>query len=322
MDVGYALREIREHGRDAQWWRKRFLTHVVSRYYNIFPPERSRVVNREWDNLLLLDACRYDLFVEVLEEHPLPGQLSLRKSSESGTPGYLRENFAGETFHDLVYVTANPYVNTNLPDDTFHEVIPVWKNGWDETDQTVLPEAMLTATRDANDRFPDKRLLVHFNQPHVPFVGEVRLGSQNVSAIRQQALGEGRVDAKERNRTPFEMLGAGEVTYEDVWAAYRSNLELAFPVVATLLDELHGRNVVTADHGNALGERAKPFPIRVYGHPLGILIPALIDVPWLVYDNGPRKTVRAEEPQQNEEPNDGAVDEATKERLRMLGYAE
>lgn len=321
MDVGYALREIREHGRDTQWWRKRFLTHVVSRYYDAFPPERTRIVDLDWDNLLLLDACRYDLFAEVLETHGLPGELSLRKSSESGTPGYLEQNFEGETFHDIVYVTANPYVNTNLPDETFHEVVPVWRDGWDETEQTVRPETMLDAALNANERFPDKRLVVHFNQPHVPFIGDVRLGERKVSAIRRQALGEDHFDARERNRTPFEMLGAGEVSHDEVWAAYRSNLELALPAVENLLEELPGRNVVTADHGNALGEWAKPFPIRVYGHPLGILIPALIDVPWLAYENGERKTIR-EEPPQVTGTGDESVDEGTKDRLRMLGYAE
>lgn len=321
MKVGYALREIREHGSDAQWWRKRFLTHVVSRYYDAFPPERSRVVDRDWDNLLLLDACRYDLFAEVLADHPLPGELSLRKSAESGTPGYLRENFEGKQFHDIVYVTANPYVNTNLPEDTFHEVVSVWKDGWDDETQTVLPEAMLAAARDANERHPDKRLVVHFNQPHVPFVGDVPLGTRKVSAVRQQALGEAKTDARERNRTPFEMLGAGEVTKDEVWDAYRSNLERVFPTVETLLSELPGRTAVTADHGNALGEWAKPFPIRVYGHPLGILIPALVHVPWLVHDNGSRKRIHAAAPIGSGDESDD-VDEETKERLRMLGYTE
>lgn len=322
MNIGYALNEVREHGNDLQWWRKRFLTHIVSRYYDGFPPERSRVVDLNWDNLLLLDACRYDLFEEVLKDHPLPGDLSMRKSSESGTPGYLRENFEGEQFHDIVYVTANPYVNTNLPADTFHAVVPVWDNGWDDDEQTVLPETMLEAARDANEQFPDKRLIVHFNQPHAPFIGDERLGSRQVSAIRQKALGNDRPHAKERTRTPFEMLGAGEVTREEVWIAYRSNLLAALPAVETLLEELPGRTAVTADHGNALGEWARPFPLRVYGHPLGILIPALIDVPWFVHDDGPRKSITAEPPIETQERDGGVVEYATKERLRMLGYAE
>lgn len=320
MDVRHAVREIRRRGTDLQWWRKRFLTHVVSRYYEAFPPERSHLVDRDWDNVLLLDACRYDLFAEVSGSFDLPGDLSRRRSAESGTPGYLRENFAGGQFHDVVYVTANPYVNTVLPDDTFHDVVPVWRDGWDETEQTVLPEAVLDAALAADDIYPDKRLLVHFNQPHVPFVGEYRLGDRRWSAIRREALGKAERDPRERNPTPFEMLAAGEVAAEDVWRAYRSNLERVLPAVEELLAAFRGRTCVTSDHGNALGEYARPFPIRVYGHPLGILIPALVDVPWFVSETSPRKDVVAEPPRRDSSDED--VDEGTRERLRMLGYAE
>mgnify|MGYP006926912527 CR=1 FL=1 len=87
------------------------------------------------------------------------------------------------------------------------------------------------------------------------------------------------------------------------------------PSVADLLKSLEGLTVVTADHGNALGEFAKPFPIRVYGHPLGILIPALVNVPWHVYQNGRRNQVSAEPPESSTDTN-----MTNDDRLRMLGY--
>lgn len=319
MTLRYVIGEMREHWREPQWWRKRFLTHVVSRYYaTIGAPETTPLIERDWDNALLLDACRYDLFAEVLSGHPLPGTLSKRRSVQSGTPGYIEENFAGETFHDVVYVTANPYVQTKLPADTFHAVEHVWRDGWDEDLQTVLPETMGDRAEAVARRYPDKRLLVHFNQPHAPFVGDVRLDGRKVSAIRQTALGEDEPDARDRLKTPFEQLADGERTREDVWQAYRSNLERAMPVVQRLLDVLPGRTAVTSDHGNALGEFARPFPVRVYGHPLGILIPALTEVPWHVSRNGDRKSITAEPPTDAE----AAVGDDTRERLRQLGYAE
>lgn len=321
MNLRYAVEEVREHGADREWWRKRFLTHVAGRYYRRFPPAgRSRVVDREWDTLLLLDACRYDLFEETLRDHPLPGELSMRRSMESGTPGYLAENFAGGTFHDVVYVTANPYVDTELPPGTFHEVVPVWRDGWDEELATVTPERMAEAARQADAEHPDKRLVVHFNQPHTPFIGEERIEGRGMANLRARAVGgERTTDA----RTPFERLGAGELDRETVWRAYRSNLERVLPVVESLLEEFEGLTAVTSDHGNALGERAWPFPVRVYGHPLGVLIPALIEVPWLAHRNGPRRETVAEPPVQSEgeEGGDGPGEEV-RDRLRDLGYAE
>jgi len=317
MNVRRAAHEIRQHWRDTQWWRKRFLTHIVSRYFDVVGHDADPLVERDWDNVILLDACRFDLFEEGLAEHPLPGTTGKRTSVETGTPGYLAENFAGGQFHDVVYVTANPYVVTELPDDTFHAVDNVWDDGWDDDLQTVLPETMAERALAAAEEYPDKRLLVHFNQPHAPFVGEERLDGKNVSAIREVALGNERPDARERLRTPFEQLGAGERARGEVWRAYRSNLVRALPAVEELLGELDGLTAVTADHGNALGERAWPFPIRVYGHPLGIQIPTLTAVPWHTYQNGDRKDVRATAPKAKDD-----VSEETEERLRMLGYAE
>jgi hypothetical protein len=156
----------------------------------------------------------------------------------------------------------------------------------------------------------------HFLQPHTPFIGEISLGERDTFAIREKALGDD--DARTRQRTPFELLDAGKVTHRQVWEAYKSNLELAWPAVNRLLAELPGLTAVTSDHGNAMGERAWPFPIRVYGHPLGIMIPALTNVPWLTSTNGSRKKISSEPPRKA----DMEIDASISERLKTLGYAE
>ena len=84
--------------------------------------------------------------------------------------------------------------------------------------------------------------------------------------------------------------------------------------------EFQGLTAITSDHGNALGERAFPFPIRVYGHPLGVLIPALIDVPWLSYQNGDRRRTTSEPPVTDSD-SDPSTD-VPRDRLRNLGYVE
>lgn len=317
MNFRYVLSEIRKHGADRTWWRKRLLTHAVSRYFTgPGRPDVNPIINESWDNLIILDACRFDLFQEVYADNPFSGTLDWRTSVQSGTPGFLAENFGDGTFHDIVYVTGNPYVDTNLANGTFHAVESVWKGNWDDNLQTVTPKTMAERTLDIAEQYPDKRIISHFLQPHAPFVGDIRLGQRDTFAVREQALGN--EDSIQRHRTPFEMLESGEASYEEVWEAYRSNLEFAWPEVKRLLSELPGLTAVSSDHGNAMGERAWPFPIRVYGHPLGILIPALTKVPWFTNTNGPRKEITSEPPQKS----DREVDETTTERLRMLGYAE
>jgi hypothetical protein len=325
MGLRYAVREVERHGTDKQWWRKRFLTHVVSKYYTALADhDPTPVIAADWDNLLVLDACRYDLFAEVLEGHPLPGELSVRTATDSGTPGFLESNFGTGTFHDTVYVTANPYVDTELDDRRFHAVDAVWRDGWDDELRTVRPETMAERTIAAAESYPEKRIIAHFLQPHAPFVGETRLGERKEFAIRQVALDEPEPDPRTRVRTPFERLEAGELTREKVWRAYRDNLKLALPAIEELLASLPGRTAVTSDHGNAFGEFASPFPIRVYGHPLGVLVPALTDVPWFVSTNGERKAIRAAPPiDDRPEPDDRAEPEdRSADRLRALGYVE
>jgi hypothetical protein len=319
MKLRDVVSELRTHGRDRTWWRKRFLTHIVSRYYDVVGSDGGdSILQRDWDTLLILDACRFDLFEDVYDSSSLPGTLSERTSLETGTPGFLTETFGDGTYHDIVYVTANPYVETKLESEQFHAVENVWKDGWDDEHSTVLPEVMCERALDAAEKYPRKRLIVHFLQPHYPFIGDVSLGQKSVFPSREQALGN--TDAVQQNPTPFELLERGDVTKDEVWKAYRSNLERAMPSVETLLSELQGKTAVTSDHGNALGEYASPFPIRVYGHPLGILIPALTSVPWLEHTNGERREIQAEPPVVARSTD--SVDAETEQRLRMLGYTE
>lgn len=316
--ITYALEEIRKNGRNTFWWRQRVLSHVVSQYFRRFGRSGDRPVHEEdWDTLVILDACRYDAFERAAAEYGLNGRLERRISRESGTPGFLRENFSEGQFHDTVYVTANAYVNTLLNDDTFHAVVPAWRDNWDDELNTVTPEGMAAACRAALETYPEKRHVFHFVQPHEPFVGETKLGVRE-SALREEALGREAKAHAEREPNSFERLARGDLSKETVWSAYRDNLDRAMPVVAGLLNDVGGKTVVTADHGEAFGEFAWPFPIRVYGHPLGVLIPALTEVPWFVSERGDRRAIRSDPPRHREQLDE---DTAT-ERLRMLGYVE
>ncbi|TKX67638.1 hypothetical protein [Halorubrum sp. GN11GM_10-3_MGM] len=60
------------------------------------------VVEKDWDNLIILDACRYDLFQEVSE---VDGELSPAVSLGSSTGEFMRKNFGGGEFLDLVYIS-------------------------------------------------------------------------------------------------------------------------------------------------------------------------------------------------------------------------
>lgn len=284
--------------------------HLVVRefnkYYHKFRGPRSDAVDilqEDWDNLLLLDACRYDTFEQ---RHDLPGKLESRRNVASSTIEFLHRQFDGADLSDTVYVTANPqlYRRQENLDLNVHEVINVWQDeGWDDEFKTVRPGTMVESTLAAAERYPNKRLLVHFIQPHVPFIGPTG-----------QAHFEG-------DSLKFWMrINNDEIDVDDetVWRAYEENLDLALPHVEDLMAELRGKTVVSADHGQMIGERAHPIPQLEYGHPSYVYTDALVRVPWLVHHNGQRREIHAEESALDMSSEDQAVVE---DRLQELGYA-
>jgi len=270
-------------------------------------PNGVRWMDEDWDVLIVLDACRYDLFDEVAD---LPGTLNQRESVECATAQVLREQWNQKTHHDTVYVTAMPVlyngqrdqlINRDPIQTEFHAQIDVWKeNGWDDEFRTVLPEVMVDHALQAAEEYPNKQLIVHFSQPHCPFIGQT--GQEYYEPDKRafwSDVMDGRVDLSHINK------------------AYRENLEAVLPAVYKLMVEIEGKHVVTADHGQALGERAFPIPMKEWGHPPGIYIDEIINVPWLEYYNRNRRKITETQPTKKV----GNIDEdVVRDRLADLGY--
>ncbi len=265
------------------------------------------VFSADWDNLLVLDACRYDLFERVAD---LPGETRAVQSRGSATREFLRGNVDGRTFLDTVYVSASPmlYRYRDEIDVRFHDVVNVWKDrGWNDQYRTVLPETVAEAALDAAGKYPNKRLFVHFIQPHYPFIGPT--GREHFDL----------------DRLDFEWAdaatGALDVSDNVIRRAYEENLTAALPSVRRLLKELGGLTVVTSDHGQMIGERLSPIPIREYGHPPGLYADELVKVPWHAFENGSRRDIITEEPQTASGKDDNEEkQEQVRARLRDLGY--
>lgn len=253
-------------------------------YFSLTSPDGDSIMHEKWDQLVILDGCRYDTFREY---NTLEGALSTRISHGAQTPDFLHRNFSGASFPDTVYVTANPihrvteWCNVEL-DTVFHEVVDVWADKWDDEFGTVTPEDMVEATRRVYERYPERRVIAHFIQPHYPFIGPTGQDIDH-SGLNGKDRAEQGSDATDE-RTVWTAAREGDLAIEQVRAAYEENLRLTLPHVRELLAEFDGTTVVTSDHGNHLGEFATPFPIRLYGHPEGVRTPELIKVPWLVAD--------------------------------------
>lgn len=253
------------------------------------------IFEEEWENLIIFDACRYDAFAARSD---LPGTLEYRISRASTTRQFIRANFAGKTLHDIVYISANEWY-AKLKNEIDAEL-----HAFEFVDRDVLngltsrPETVTETALDAAERYPHKRLIVHYMQPHQPFLGEIGQQIDHAGGL-------------------METVRKNNLSRRDVVQAYCENLDLVLANIEPLLEALSGKTVVTADHGQLLGDPERPIPVRRYSHPNYIYVEELVKVPWFVHSNDERKEVIAEPPTQEIGKFD--VNEL-RQRLENLGY--
>jgi hypothetical protein len=306
----YVYGELAANYGDSWWWRKRIAARILKPIHARYPgfDDAMHVMDEDWDTLILLDACRADLFEEVADRERFD-QYRRATSLGSATAEWTKRNFADGEFGDTVYIASNPHTS-KFAGDSFHELVEVWQDAFDEEQRTVLPGPVTEAALDAHERHPDKRLIVHYMQPHRPFVEADDLQFEGWHPKwhyeRKEIAGI---------RHPFHALEAGLTDREAVWNAYADNLSLVLDDALDLVRRLDGRSVLTSDHGNMLGGRAFPVPVRMYAHPRGVRSPELVRVPWAVVD-GERRTIVDEGTNAAEPADQGAM----ADRLEALGY--
>lgn len=254
----------------------------------------------DWDNLIILDACRYELF----KNFGIEGELESRNSKGASTIEFIRGNLREKSLKDTVYVSANPHISGNQEDlgYEFHDLVSVWGGeGWSNMHDTVMPEKVTDNVIEAFEENKDKRIVAHYMQPHYPFVSrdeeiEIPTGIEHIWH---------KVMSGELNISP-----------ETAWSDYRKTFDLVIDEVKRLLENLEGKTVITADHGNVYSERVSPIPIKEWGHPIGVHDEKLVKVPWLVID-GERREICSSD---FSESSSGDTEEEIKDKLSKLGY--
>lgn len=277
------------------------------------------VFEREWDVLVVVDACRYDLMAEVVHEDderedsrwPWLTELSESRSLGSSSEEWMQRNFTteySEQMSETAHVTANVFSNWMLDADDWLVLDEVWRDQWDDDLGTTPARPVIDRSIATwRDRDPEQ-MIVHLMQPHYPFIG----GGGDLGEGRPKPLDKSVKEwgAFTPEKTIWQQLRDGEVEYDDVYEAYKRNLEYALDEVQTLVTSINAQVVLTADHGNALGK------FGVYGHPTGLATRELRAVP--VFEVTATDT-GGYEPQVDRSTED-VNEDAVNERLRALGY--
>lgn len=256
----------------------------------------------EWDNLLILDGCRFDEF-SLLDTNK--GSLSTKTSRGAATGEWIRGNFSDRCLDDLVYVSGNVWykkISEEINAQVFR-FVDIEHDPWDVG--TVSPTHTSDMARKYHNKHPKKRLLVHYLQPHQPFIGE---------------YGRGRFTSRQQDL--YENMSTSGATKQDLLKAYRENLQIVFSKALKLANDLPGKTVISADHGEMFGERSRPIPLRVYGHFTGNYTDELLTVPWFEIPWEERRTISSDPPVENiQEYRDGdSNSKSVDDRLRDLGY--
>lgn len=281
---------------------------------------------RDWDLLVVLDTCRNDALAAVAAEYDF-----LADRETVWSPGSTSAEWVAHTFDRAYapavahtgYVTANPHSeevlrNRLMPPqyvavpaawtdwdpvepDGFGLLDEVWADANDER-LGVVPPATVTDRAIAAGRDADlDRLVVHYMQPHAPYIADAVHGDTSVSRTCAE---------------PFDALRRGDADLSTIWGHYLDNLRLVLDEVAVLLENVDADRVaITADHGEAFGEWG------FYEHPVGCPLPAVKRVPWVETTAEDRETRTLDAGTLAADSTDrGGVTTDVESQLRDLGY--
>lgn len=298
----YRTQGLRQLAREAFYY---FYESALRASCSLFGDRQGdNIYEDDWDVLLILDACRVDLLQEVSGEYPFLDVIETRRSVGSTSAEWMDNTFTAkhqDAVANTIYVTGNPFSGDHASSEDFAAVDEVWRNEWDETAETIRPRPLTDrAIARWRSQADADRMIVHYMQPHYPFIGSSIAGA----GLSLENWGE-----TFDSRNVWELLRDGEIEHDALWDAYRENLRTVLNDVELFIQTIDVDIVaITADHGNAVGEYG------VYGHPAGICLSALRDVPWVTTN---AKQVREYEP---EITNEAPTNEDVSDRLEALGY--
>lgn len=297
---------------------KRIKNHIWNARYS----SGTSILEKDWDNLLLLDACRYDYFCQIPQHKKI---VDKRITLESQTPDFLSSTFNNPPYHDIVYVTANPQTlkfqyELDRDDYIFHKIISVLDE-WDKETQTIKPNKLRQAAIKAANKYPNKKILIHFLQPHAPFLGDTAESIRRRTGKTIEGMNPGNreyiyMNQKDIQTTSYQEILKEDIKPDEIRSAYLETLKIAVNECHSLQESLQGKTVLTSDHGELLGERLSPIGPRRWGHPGNVRTKELCVVPYVDFDYSCRKEIKPEPPVKNT-TIDG---EAVNKRLRSLGY--
>lgn len=249
--------------------------------YNVFRRNEKVLV-------VVLDACNWRVLLS-LRPH---WDIRVVRSRGSCTAEWLERSFT-EPLKDVIYISSNPYTHA-LKDmqKKFKRIVDLCLICWDKRLQTVRPRTMNFFVRE-NIISGKTKIIVHYMQPHAPFLTDSWLNVYSNDYREEYLVGEEIYKLAQRNfdaRKEFKRAYIKNlqivITYAESLIKYVKNLDMSF------------KAVITSDHSEILNGLYNPFMIRkkiwlwipwvlgIYrfiGHEPKSRLKQLYEVPWIVF---------------------------------------
>jgi hypothetical protein len=241
-------------------------------------------------------------------------------SKASTSIDFVKRNFTDKDATDCVYVTANGW-NEKLDSNPFFTTAKTYST-FDDRLGFYHPEQVTELALNKFNKFQNKKYIIHFMQPHVPYLGDYAEKLRK-RVTQKHNVNFAQINHLRGNKISEPKLGnlqdaaeLGYITIKELREVYIENIKVVLPYVEKLHSKIGGKTVVTADHGELLGEHKSPVSRDSIGHPGELAVLELRQVPWLVLEHETRRET------QHDPPADSTAvsDEQVENTLEALGY--
>jgi len=228
-------------------------------------------LDRDWEILLFMDACRYDYFEKC---NTFDGNLEPYDIGCNGTLKYFDFLFRDQDCSDVIFINHLFWFHKWYDKSKFFKVHDACNTHWNQDFGTVLPEDMSKLALEYALKYPNKRVIAHYAQPHIPYLDRpknlVKKKTEQQCVYSTPMKGS---IAKLLNKCknifpamPFWMIerifggnaGVGEIYFSEGFAglkkSYEYNIRRVLKSIEEIIDKTDRLTVITSDHGKLIGE--------------------------------------------------------------------
>jgi len=247
------------------------LTHIINKTYAIRHQHDllNKILDEDKFLLIILDACRYDIFVYVYKRF-FKGYLIPVRSYGAFLPRWVPKLFKDPRWHGTRIFRAKLYIkphDLSIKNLIKRKDIEIFEIEPPRGELTVHPRVLVDFVLKIGLKGKD---VVWFMQPHYPWLAHPDLSRRVLKEVMLYEFLPGTLAMKSLNK---------KISRREIIKAYAANLIITLREVRRLIEiyreTFDGIIVITSDHGEMLGDYG------LYFHHPSYNLPQLIVVPWL-----------------------------------------